>query len=113
MEDTSIAIEQLFEKAKNYSQTSFEILKYETIDKSTEILSDLVVKIVISLIAATALILSNIALALYLGKILGENFLGFFAVSGFYLVLFIIVYIIKDSFIKVKVRESLINEILN
>ena len=112
MQDTKIAVELLFEKAKTYSQTSFELWKYQVIDRSSEIVSDLTVKIVIGLLLVIATTMINIAFALYLGELFGKIYFGFLAISGLYFVLAIFVLIFKKKLIKFPVRQFVINQIL-
>lgn len=113
MEDTTVAIEQLFEKAKIYSETSLKILKYKSVDKTSETLGDLSAKIIVSLVLITAVTLSNIAVALYLGELFGKNYLGFFAISGFYLFLALLIFIFKEKLIVNRVRQYIIDQFLN
>ena len=113
MENTTQAVEHLFEKAKTYTQTSIELLKLNIIDKASEIISDLSVKILVSVVVIVALTYTNIALALYLGELLGKNYLGFFAISGFYLLVAIIIFLFKEKIVRNPIRQFVINQFLN
>lgn len=112
MENTTLAIELLFEKVKIYSQTSVELWKFKTIEKSSEIVSDLSVKILIGLVATVGLTFANIAVALYLGEIFEKNSLGFLAVAGFYLVLAVLIFIFRKKLIRFPVQQFVINQFL-
>jgi uncharacterized membrane protein YdbT with pleckstrin-like domain len=52
------------------------------------------------------LFFASIALALYLGKIMDNNVLGFLTVGGIYVVLIIIAYFIKDKIVEGNVLEK-------
>jgi hypothetical protein len=112
MEENPSAIETLLEKAENYTKTSIELAKLHMVDKAADMLSSLVSIIVISIVAGTFLMLANIGLAFWLGEFLGSTAYGFFAVSGFYLLVMLIVMIFKNQIIKMPISDSLITSIL-
>jgi hypothetical protein len=54
----------------------------------------------------------NIGLALWVGKLLGDSFYGFFIVGGFYALLAIPLHIFREQWIKYPISNSIIKELL-
>jgi hypothetical protein len=54
----------------------------------------------------------NIALSLYLGKLLGEIYLGFLIVSAIYLFLSIVIYFYSNKLIKIPLTNLVIEKLL-
>jgi hypothetical protein len=52
------------------------------------------------------LLFASIAMALYLGQLMDSNVFGFLSVSGIYIILSLIVYLIKDKIVEGNVLEK-------
>ena len=112
MERIATHIETLFEKAEDYSKTSIELIQLKVIDKSADVLSSVTALIAVGMVAALFTLFLNIGLGLYIGKLLGDYYLGFFVVSGFYFLLGLIIYFLKDKYIKQKISDLIISKLL-
>ena len=112
MEKIATNIEMLFEKAQDYTKSSIELLKLNAIDKTADIAASLIFKLAFGLIVAMFLLFVNIGISLFLGKLIGENYLGFFIVSVFYLILAIILYIFRNQLISVPITNLVIKKLL-
>lgn len=106
-------IEALFEKAEDYSKTTFELLKLNAIDKSAALLSTLAAKLVITIVMSMFVLTFNIALALLLGEILGKSYIGFFVVSVFYLFVALLIYSYQDEWVKEPLSNAIISQLQN
>jgi hypothetical protein len=113
MESPTDQIELLFEKTKHYTQTSVELYKLKVIDKSADIISTLVARIAIGLFLVLFIITINIGIALWIGDALGKTYLGFLIVSGFYGLVSLVLYVMRDKWIKSPLRNSIIIQALN
>ena len=113
MENSTTTIEKLIEKAEIYSKTTLELCKYQAVNKSADIFSNLAVKLTISLVVVLFLLMFNVGLALWIGKELGEIFYGFFAVAFWYFCLAILLYIFKEEWIKSPVSNYIISKMKN
>ncbi|HLG03433.1 MAG TPA: hypothetical protein VI731_07540, partial [Bacteroidia bacterium] len=51
--------------------------------------------------------------ALWVGSLIGNNYLGFFIVAGFYALIAAVIYIGREKLIKVPFENKLIDRILN
>ncbi|MGB8491641.1 MAG: hypothetical protein WCE64_11350 [Bacteroidales bacterium] len=76
MEDNAKLIESLFERATDYSKTSFELIKLKALDKTSEAVSSLIPHSVVFVIFAVFILFLNLGLAFWLGEILGKTFYG-------------------------------------
>jgi hypothetical protein len=112
MESKTSFIEPLFERAETHAKTSLELLKLKALDKTADVTSTLISRslfvIVISFFAFTL----NIAIALWLGDLLGKAYYGFLIVAGCYALAGIILLIIHP-FIKARANNAIIRQLFN
>jgi hypothetical protein len=83
MENCSQSIEKLISKAEIYSKTTFEICKYNTVYKSADLFSSMVVRMVLLSVFVLFSLFLNIGIALLIGEYFGELYFGFFIMAGF------------------------------
>lgn len=112
MERIATTVEMLFEKVENYSKTTIELLQLKAISKLTNVISSVTALIAVGIVVALFSLFLNIGLGLYLGELFGAYYLGFFAVAGFYLLLGLIIYMLKDTFIKRKISDLIISTLI-
>lgn len=100
MDDKINQIETLLESVAEYSKTSYELAKLKLLDKTSDVLSSFISNgVVLGLIAVLMLFL-NLGLALWLGDILGNIYLGFFAIAAFYGILGIVLHLFAHKWLK-------------
>jgi hypothetical protein len=112
MDEQSGLIESLIEKGEQYGKTTIELLKLKTLDKSADVTSNLVSWLIVVIFAVLFFLILNIGVALWIGELLGKSYYGFFAVSGFYLLLALIFAIFRKQLIKKPLNESIISQVL-
>lgn len=112
METKESLFEPLLERAEAYGKTSFNLLKLKTVDKTSDVLSSFVSRLLLGIFCTIFLVTLNIAIALWLGDLLGKSYYGFFIVAGFYGIIGLVLYITHPS-IKEKVSKQIIQQILN
>lgn len=112
MNDNAIPIASLIESAKDYSNSTIELLKLNAIDKSADVVSSLASRLAIFITIALSLLIINIGIALWIGKILGESFYGFFVIGGFYAVLAALLHIFRNPWIKYPISNSIIKQLI-
>ena len=101
----------LFERAGDYIETRFDLLKLQAADKSVDIVSSLVSKLILLVVGLIFVIMLNIGIALLIGKWLGESYYGFFILSGFYLIAGLVCYNMRHKWIKDPVGNSMIKKL--
>lgn len=112
MDDQSSLIESLIEKGEQYGKTTLELLKLKTLDKSADMVSNLVSWLIVVIFAVLFFLILNIGLALWIGELLGKSYYGFFVVSGFYALLTLVFGIFRKQLIKRPVNNSIITQVL-
>lgn len=112
MENIATNIEKLYDKATLYAKTSYELVRLKAIDKISEIISSLAVVISIVFIVAMFTLFLNVGIALWIGQTLNNISLGFFIVSGFYVLLAIIVFIYRKKLIKEPIDNLIVGKLL-
>ena len=112
MENNTSTIEMLFEKADDYTRTTAELLKLQAVDKTADVVSSLFSRITVSIVFVMFAFLVNIGLSLWIGELLGKVYYGFFAVSSFYLIVSILLYLFRDPLIKTPMSNFIILRML-
>jgi len=112
MEENTNLIESLLERAADYGKTSYELVKLNVIDKASNSISSFFPNTVVFLVLGTVLLFFNLGMALWIGKILGEVFLGFFMVAGFYILIAIILYFFLRKWLKRVLYDYIIKQLL-
>lgn len=112
MNEQSDLFESLIEKGEQYGKTTIELLKLKTLDKSADVVSNLVSWLIVVIFAVLFFLILNIGVALWIGELLGKSYYGFFVVSGFYALLALVFGIFRKQLIKMPVNETIINQVL-
>lgn len=112
MIDDTTPIATLFERAEDYSKTTIKLVKLKAVDKSAEIVSSLFSLLVVSLTVVLSIIIMSIGVALWLGKLLGDTFYGFFIIGAFYLLIAIFLRIFREQWLKYPVSNSIIKQMM-
>lgn len=112
MEENTTFFGVLLEKIESYSKTTIDLIKLKAVDKLAKIVSNIVFGVLLSLFAFFFLIILNLAIAFWLGDLLGKVYLGFFVVAGFYVLLIIILVVFKNKIIKAPVTNTIVSKFL-
>ena len=112
MDNIATNFEKLYDKAKEYTETSLELYRLNAIDKTADVVSSLFARLALLMVVAMFSLLINIALSLYIGKLLDEMYLGFLIVSGFYLIVAIIIFLFSDKLLKIPLTNLVIAKLL-
>jgi hypothetical protein len=112
MEPESNIINELIEKTVEYGKSSLELAKLKALDKISDVVSSLMAQSVVIAILFSFMLFLNLGLALWIGKILGEIYYGFFVVAGFYCITAILIYFFMLKWIKKCVGNTVIKHVL-
>lgn len=112
MDNIATNMEALYEKAKEYVDLNIELFRLNAIDKAADVISSLFARLILIMIVAMFILFINLALSLYIGKQLGEMYLGFLIVSGIYLVLSILVFYFNNKILKLPLTNLVIAKLL-
>ncbi len=108
MEEKATLIESLFEKAEEYLKTNINLFKLKAIGKTADVVSSIGATLAIYAAIMLILLLSNIALSLWIGELVGKSYYGFFIVAGFYVLVALILYLNRNTILKAPINDSII-----
>jgi hypothetical protein len=110
MDTSENLIEPLFDRVKEYGKTSVELIKLKAVDRSSDFLSKFIFHLILSIFLFLGIFSLNIATALWVGDLLGKTYFGFLAVTGFYVLLVIILLLFRKK-IKMNISNSIITSL--
>jgi hypothetical protein len=112
MEENVKQIEELLEKATDYSKTSYELVKLKALDKTSDVVSSFIPHSAVFIMIASFMLFLNLGLAFWLGELLGKVWFGFFVVAAFYCVIGIILHFFMHKWLKMTFRNYIIKQVL-
>jgi len=111
MNTTEKTIETLFNKVEDYSKTSIELLKLNAIDKTADLVSTLLTQMILFVVGLVFLLMISIGVAFWLGTFFDSDAIGFFIVSGFYLVVTLVYFFVRKK-MKAPIRELILSNLI-
>lgn len=102
----------LIRKTESFAKTSIDLLKLNTVEKTADIVSSVTSGLTILLVVALFTLFLNIGLGLWIGELLHSPYLGFLIVSGFYLMLAIVIYCYQDRWLKNPISDRIVMKLL-
>lgn len=112
MTDNAKPLETLFERAEDYSKTTLKLLKLNAIDKSADVVSSLVSRLAVIMTIVLSVIIINIGLSLWIGKLLGETYYGFIVIGAFYALVALLLHLFRHEWLKYPVSNSIIKQLM-
>jgi hypothetical protein len=112
METKSNYIEPLFNKTEAYTKASFELIKLKALDKTADVTSAIISRSLFVMVISFFAFALNIAVALWLGDMLGKAYYGFLIVAACYALAGIIL-LILHPFIKTRTNNAIIRQLFN
>lgn len=113
MEDHTELIESLFIQAEDYGDTNIKLTRLQTAQVTTNVLSLLAARAVVGVTASMFLLILTLGIAMWLGKLFGQIYYGFFAVAGFYALLALLFYSFLYKWIRKPIAELVNGAALN
>ena len=111
MNDTFEKIEGLTEHVREYVQTRIEQAKLEVAEKISLVIGTFIAATVVIILLLFVLVFGSIAGAWALSEWLGNPWIGFLIVAGFYLLLGIIIWFARGSIIRFPVMNAIIRQL--
>lgn len=112
MEERRKQVDLLVDSVEQYANTSIELAKLKTVDKISDSASSAVAWLAVGVTLVLFFITLNFGVALWIGDLLGKSYQGFLIVAGFYGVVGLILFMLKDKLIKKPLNNTLINQML-
>ncbi len=111
MKEKSPVISELRQLITEYFDARLKLLKLETFEKIAKVTAVLFSSLVMALLAFFLLFFLSMSAGFYLGKIFDSMALGFLAVTGLYLILFVLVMLMKKDLLEEFLIERIIGEL--
>lgn len=112
MEERRKQIDSVVEGIEQYAKTNIELAKLTVVDKVADGVSSMAGWVAFGVAMILFFITLNFGVALWIGESIGKTYVGFLIVAGFYAFVGLIIFLIKDKFIKKPLNNSLINQML-
>lgn len=112
MEENAKLIEALADSVKEYAALSIRLTKLKALEKSTDVISTLISHTLTLAMLGLFLLFLNLGLSLWLGEILGKVYYGFLLVAGFYGIAGLLVHFILHKWIKRKIGDVIVKQLL-
>lgn len=113
MENNPTSVEVLFNKLKDYIETTIDLYKLKGINKVSGLLSTIIVSVILILLLFLMLVCITIGLALLIGMWLGHAFWGFFIMAAIYIIIGLVMYKSKNKLLKEPISNTLIKELVD
>jgi len=110
MDDNVKLIESLLESTLKYGVAEIELLKLKSLNKTSDVVSSLIPHAVVFFILVLFLFFFNLGLAFWLGKIIGNNFYGFFIIAAFWAIVGLVMHFFMHKWIKRKICNYLVKQ---
>jgi len=101
----------LLDKIEELVRSTIELLKLNVIERSADLISSFVSRLVIIVMASLSILILNVGIALFIGSILGQAFYGFFIVGGLYGFAAILIGIYRHEWLKDPISNYLVKQI--
>lgn len=108
MEDKEVESQGITDRIKEYAQIRKELAILTAVDKGSRLFANLITDGLVVLFAVLTFFFGSLALGFYLSEVLGNTYAGFLVITGFYLLVSLIVYFTKDKYME----KAIINKII-
>jgi len=113
MEEKVNIVESLFERTKEYSRSSLELVKLKVIAKSAELISAMASRLIVLVAGILFLLVFTVAIALWIGDLLGKAYYGFLIVSAFYAIVGLVAHYFMKDRIRKHISDSFVKQFFN
>lgn len=103
-------LEALFEKVDAYIRLNIEIIRLKAVSLIAKSLSAMLYRLLLVVAFFLFFMLLNIGIAQYLGEKMESPYLGFLSLSGFYLLLMGLLFLVRKRLGKNTISQTLIDQ---
>ena len=105
-------LESLIGNSKEYAETRLNLIKLKAVDKSSDLVSSILMFLPLIIIFLLVFFLLNIGIALLIGDLVGRASWGFLILTGIYLITGVILFSARNKILKVPIANMLIRKFL-
>jgi hypothetical protein len=107
--ELGLLVESLIEDAKGYFEAQRDLAGLQASEKAGRAVAVLVLALVVAVLLGGVLVMLSVALALWLGALLGDLALGFVATGGIHLLLTGLFWLLWRTALREKITLAIIN----
>lgn len=104
-------LDQLIEHSQDYLKMKQELTQLLAAEKLLVMSSTMITSAVLLVISSIVFLFGSIAEALVISEHYGATYIGFCAVAGFYLLLFLVLFVMRDRWLKKPMSNMMIKNI--
>jgi hypothetical protein len=113
MEENMNLMESLLERFTEYGKTSYDLVKLNVVDKTSDGISSFLASSIVKSTIACFVIFINLGVALWAGELLGKIYYGFLMVAGFYALVALVLHFFMRKWLKRVFYDYFIRKMLN
>ena len=106
-------VEELLHQLKEYVSLRIHIAQLKFSSKSSLIASSLLTYMLVFMVVFFFVLVLTIGISLWIGNLLGEWYLGFMIMAGFYLLLGCILYAFRNQWVKQPLNNLIVKEMFD
>lgn len=110
MEEKELDAREIIAKVKEYVDVRKEIAILSAVDKGSQLFANLVTDGLVLLFGVLGILFGSLAAGFYLSEVIGNTYAGFLVVTGFYFLLAIIFYAVKDKYVEKHIINAAIKK---
>ncbi len=100
MEEKELDAREIIGKVKEYIDVRKEIAILSAVDKGSQLFANLITDGLVLLFGVLGVLFGSLAAGFYLSEVLGNTYAGFLIVTGFYFLLAVVFYAVKDKYVE-------------
>ena len=108
MEDKELDVGKIVNKVKEYAEVRKEIAILSAVEKGSQLFANLITDGLVLIFVILTVLFGSLTLGFYLSELIGNSYSGFLIVTGFYFLLAILTYLLKDKYME----KSIVNVII-
>lgn len=101
--------DKMKQQVTEYMQLRLDLLKADFTEKTALIFSKMITGVIVLVMLFMVLIFGSLVMGLYFGSLLGSMVMGFTIVTGFYVLLILLLVLLKDKLIQTPVANQIID----
>lgn len=110
MEEKELDAREIIGKVKDYVDVRKEITILSAVEKGSQLFANLATDGLVLLFGVLGILFGSLAAGFYLSEVVGNTYAGFLIVTGFYFLLAIIFYAVKDKYVEKHIINAAIKK---
>ena len=110
MEDQELDAQEVISKVKEYVEVRKELAVLSAVEKGSQLFANLLTDGLVVLFGVLSILFGSLALGFYLSELIGNSYSGFLIVTGFYFLVAIIIYSLKDKYMEKHIVNGIIKK---